>query len=86
MKNKIDDLRNHLFEMLETLKDPEAKVDIERLKLGNEVAQTIINSAKVGVDFMRTIGAERAATNFIPQERTVGPELPAPVRSISSKR
>lgn len=58
MKNKIEDLRNHLFATLEALADDEKPMEIERAKAISEVAQTIINSAKVEVDFMKVTGAE----------------------------
>ena len=47
MKNKIGDLRNHLFETLEALKDPEKPMEIARAKAISDVAQTIINAARV---------------------------------------
>lgn len=66
--NKIDDLRGELFGMLRTLREPDTKVDIERFRLGNDIAQTIINSAKVEIEFMRTVGpAAGAGTGFIPR-------------------
>ena len=46
-RNKIDDLRNHLFETLEMLKDPDCPMDLERAKTIADVAQVIVNSAKV---------------------------------------
>jgi hypothetical protein len=52
MKNKIEDLRDHLFETIEALRDDEKPMDIARAKAVAEVAQTIINSAKVEVDFI----------------------------------
>lgn len=55
-KNKISDLRDHLFETLEALKDKEQPMDIERAKAVCEVAQTVINSAKVEVEYMRAAG------------------------------
>lgn len=55
-KNKIDDLRNHLFETLEMLKDPEKPMDLNRARAISEVAQTIINSAKVEVELARALG------------------------------
>lgn len=57
MKNKITDLRNHLFEALEALKDPEKPMDLERAKVIADVAQVIVNSAKVEVDFIRAVEA-----------------------------
>lgn len=56
MKNKIDDLRNHLFETIEALKDEEKPMDLDRAKVISDVAQTIINSAKVEVDLAKAVG------------------------------
>ncbi len=53
MKNKMVDLRNHLFAALEGLSDPEKPMELERAKAIADVAQTIINSAKVEVDAYR---------------------------------
>lgn len=68
MKNKIEDLRNHLFAALEALADDEKPMEIERAKAISDVAQTIINSAKVEVDFMRQVGG-KVASGFIPEEQ-----------------
>lgn len=56
MKNKIEDLRNHLFAALEALADEENPMDIDRAKAISDVAQTIINSAKVEVEYLDKIG------------------------------
>lgn len=64
MRNKIEDLRNHLFEALEKLSDDESPMDLERAKTIAEVAQVIVNSAKVEVDFMSKVGG--SGTGFIP--------------------
>lgn len=66
MKNKIEDLRNHLFACLESLADTEKPMEIERAKAIADVAQVIINSAKVEVDFINKVGG--VGTNFIPTE------------------
>lgn len=55
-KNKISDLRNHLFEALEQLKDPEKPLDLERAKAICEVSEQIIDTAKVEVSFMEVTG------------------------------
>jgi hypothetical protein len=54
-KNKIVDLRDHLFETIEMLKDDEQKdfMTIERAKAISNVAQVIVNTAKLEIDFMR---------------------------------
>jgi hypothetical protein len=66
MKNKIDDLRNHLFATLEALQDEDKPMDLDRAKAIADVAQVIINSAKVEVDFIHKVGG--SGTNFIPQD------------------
>lgn len=74
MKNKIEDLRDHLFETIEALKDPEKPMALDRAKRISEVAQTIINSAKVENEFMELTGV--AGTGFIPNGTRKA--LPAP--------
>jgi len=64
VKNKIEDLRNHLFAALEALADSENPMEIPRAKAIAEVAQTIINSAKVEVDFINATNS--VGTGFIP--------------------
>lgn len=64
--NSIADLRKHLFDTIDALKDKDMPID--RAKAIAEVAQTIINSAKVEVDFMRARGDRQSATGFVPQE------------------
>jgi hypothetical protein len=65
MKNKIEDLRNHLFATLEALQDNEKPMDIARAKAIADVAQVVINSAKVEVDFANATN-QTIATDFIP--------------------
>lgn len=67
MKNRIEDLRNHLFAALEALADEDKPMEIERAKAISDVAQTIINSAKVEVDYMKPVGG-RPVSGFIPNE------------------
>lgn len=56
MKNKIEDLRNHLFVAIESLMDDENPMDTNRAQAIADVAQTIINSAKVEVQFLQATG------------------------------
>ena len=53
-KNKLGDLRNHLFETLEMLKDGD--MDLDRAKTIAEVAGVIVDTAKVEVAFIREVG------------------------------
>lgn len=67
-KNKIEDLRNHLFATLEALQDEDKPMEIDRAKTIADVAQVIVNSAKIEVEFIRATGREKG-TGFIPEER-----------------
>ncbi len=60
----MTDLRNHLFETLEMLKDEKAPMELARARAISEVAQTIIESAKVEVEFMEVIGADSSTEFF----------------------
>lgn len=73
MKNKISDLRDHLFEALERLKDPELDLEKEvtRAKAIREVGAVLIESAKVEVDFINAVGGD--GTGFIPHDKLLTP-------------
>jgi len=71
-KNKIQDLRNHLFETIEMLKDNDEEdtgMTIQKANAISKVAQTIINSAKLEIDFMKTCGTmdgtQKPSTDFL---------------------
>lgn len=68
MARTIETLRDHLFDALDALKA--GSMDVDHAKAVSDIAQTIINSAKVEVEFMRARGSDRS-TGFVP-------ELPAP--------
>jgi hypothetical protein len=61
-RNKIEDLRNHLFEVIEMLKDGD--IDMDKAKTIAEVAQVIVNSAKVEVNFIKVVNGN--GSGFIP--------------------
>lgn len=64
MSNDITGLRSTLFEILQDVKS--GKMDLDRAKVANDTAQTIINTAKAEVDYMRATG-NTTDTDFIPQ-------------------
>lgn len=73
-KNKIEDLRNIIFAALErldeddTMKNPIAlEREIKRSAAIADLAQVIVNSAKVEVDFIRATD-KKNGTGFIPEE------------------
>lgn len=51
--NKVNDLRDHLFATLEALQDKKDPMEVARAEAIAQVAQVIVNSAKVEVDFMK---------------------------------
>lgn len=73
MKNKIEDLRNHLFATLEALRDEDKPMDIERAKAVADVAKVIVDSAKVEVDMVRATGRPTASA-FLPQAEPAAPQ------------
>lgn len=76
MKNKIEDLRNHLFAVIEALADPDNPMEIDRAIAIANVAQVLINSAKVEVEFMRVTDSVRGS-GFIPSDAGLHATRPA---------
>jgi hypothetical protein len=64
VKNKAEDLRDHLFETLESLRDKDEPMDLDRAKTVAAVAQVIIQSAKVEVDLLRVTGGQPDSAFF----------------------
>ena len=88
-KNTIGDLRDHLFETLEALRDEEQPMDLDRARAVADVAKVLVESAKVEVSMLKVTGGLNS-TGFIPDElppeRRIGsgtPALPA-ARPLSS--
>ena len=76
-KNKMADLRNHLFETIERLTDEEKPMEIERAKAVADVAQTIINSAKVELQFLDLMAKEGDVSGlFREADQENNPKLP----------
>lgn len=67
MKNKIDDLRNHLFATLEALADKEAPMDLDRARVVAEVATVLVESAKAEVLFLKTTDNVQGS-GFFPED------------------
>ncbi len=62
MKNKLEDLRNHLFAELERLGDidtPPDDLQLDRSRAICNVAKQITDTARLEVDFYRTLGKLR---------------------------
>lgn len=71
-KNTMQDLRNHLFETLEKLKDDEKPMDIDRARAICGVAHQLIESAKVEVKFIEQTGAQVEHNFFDKNQRQLG--------------
>jgi hypothetical protein len=76
MKNKLVDLRDHLFATLEALRDDEKPMDLDRARMIATVAKEITETAKVEVDFLRVTG-QQSASGFLPakEEKPDAPRL-----------
>lgn len=86
-KNKIEDMRNLLFETIERLMDDEDSMDLKRAQAVADVAQVIVNSAKVEVDFMKQTG--HGGSSFIQaaanEPKRVGPLTEVPLIAGSTE-
>jgi hypothetical protein len=74
VKNKIDDLRDHLFATLESLRDKEKPMDLDRAETIAKVAQVIVNTATAEVKFLNATGGK--GSGFVPSGDDK-PQLPA---------
>lgn len=61
LKNKTQDLRNHLFAALEGLADEDNPMDLDRAQTIANVSQVIVNSIKVENDFLKIVGGSKSS-------------------------
>lgn len=64
--SEIQDLRKILFESMDKLNNGE--MDIEKAKAMTGLAQAVIGTAKVEVEFIKAVGGIATGTGFIPLE------------------
>jgi hypothetical protein len=88
MKNKMEDLRNHLFAQLERLNDetkPPSKEELDRARAVSDVAKTLIESARVEVEFHKVrTNSTRADLRTIKSDFLDGANaLPAPTPGLN---
>lgn len=76
--SNINDLYGVLFDTLKDLRDPDKKIDTGRVKLINDTAKNIIDTAKTEVDCMRVTGTR--GSGFLPAPNT---QPQAPAQAIS---
>lgn len=66
--NDIDTLRGVLFETLQALRNKDNPMEIEKAKAITDVAQALINTAKVEIDFIRQTSSATGTEFFKPLE------------------
>lgn len=74
-KTTINDLRDHLFETLEALKDEDNPMDINRARAVADVARQIIDTAKVEVEYLKVTGGTSTSSRFLPDDTSEPPAL-----------
>jgi len=81
MKNKLEDLRNHLFAQLERLGDEDCKLEKEVQRAASlvEVSNAIVETAKVEIDFLKVLSSSDGIieSSFLESRRT-----PAEIKSL----
>lgn len=77
--NNIDELRLHLFDTLRGLKN--GTVSVETAQAMSNVGKTIIDTAKVEIEFTKATG-ETVSSKFLESEK----ELPHGITSIRQHR
>ena len=68
MKNKVEDLRNHLFVTIEGLLDTDKPLDIERAKAVAQVGSVLVEMAKVEVKAIEILNGRASQFLQIGQE------------------
>lgn len=78
MSKTIEDLRAALFATLEGVKS--GAIEIERARAINDVAKTIVDTARVEVQFFDVVGGKNAKSPFLlpGQAADTPPKAPAP--------
>lgn len=84
MPNTLEDLREHLFQTLKSLRDKEHPMDIGRAKAIAEVASEVIESAKVEVEYVRATGRDDLSLPVFGEAKQA--QLPAGVTGIHNHK
>lgn len=69
MKNKVEDLRNHLFATIEGLLDKDEPLDIDRAKAVAQVGSVMVEMAKVEVKAIELLNSNGSKFLQIGQEQ-----------------
>ena len=80
MAKNINDLREHLFAALEGVKS--GTMDIEKAKAISDISQTIINTAKVEVEFIKQTGSS-GSSGFLDIRDETQPRLSKTIHRLA---
>lgn len=78
MSNTISDLRKHLFDAIQGVRD--GSMDTDKAKTIADLSKVVVESAKVEVDFIKVRGDTGKGTGFIPEDKQI--EAPGSPRLI----
>lgn len=84
MKNKLSDLRNHLFETIECLKDSKNPMPVDRARAISETAGRLIDSGKMELQYLKLMGDREASIFFDTPVLPLPEERPARQRQLAS--
>lgn len=80
-KTTMNDLRDHLFETIEFLKDEEHPMDVPTAKVIADLGKTLIESANTEIDYMKLMDQQGRSANLDTQmfpKRTAEPRKSLP--------
>jgi hypothetical protein len=83
MSKNLSDLRAALFDTLEKVKS--GQLELDKARTINEIGKTLIDSAKVEVNYLEVIGGAGEST-FIAPEDQEPEDLPAGITGITRHR
>lgn len=83
MSKNLSDLRTALFDTLEKVKSGE--LDLDKARAINDIGKTLIDSAKVEVQYLEAIGGA-GESNFISPAEDGTPQLPNGIVSVTRHR
>jgi hypothetical protein len=86
MKNKLQDLRDHLFATIEALQDEDQPMDVARARAVAEVAGTIISTAKLEIDYAEAFGVVPGSGFVALDTDPDGEHLPPAPRRLNHQR
>lgn len=88
MSKNLTDLRTALFDALQAVKD--GSLDLDKARVINELGKTLVDTAKVEVDFLRVSDGDSSEFLQVGQERITtaapSPAWPAGIVGVTRHR